>query len=249
MKQFLLILTCLFIHYLLPAQTSAGVADSNNLPAAIEDSMVILSPDFPAPVKRKISEDSIAALKSGKEFAYMQYIDSLFRHRSIEKQNIEPPASQPKEIISNPGLRALYWLIAFVLVLFIVFKMFVGKNALFAINQKTMHKNISQPKSSDPHLSNRENALNAIADKNYRLATRFMYLDALDTLGEKGQISITPQKTNYQYAGELKNTELKKSFTTITLHYEYAWFGNFPLNKNQFTEIENEFREFKTLLS
>lgn len=205
---------------------------------------------FNPPIPRRLSADSIRALKSMDEFGYMQTIDSFFRHRKIAKQpSADPAATKSKTIIINPRLRTLYWLVAFLLVIVVIFKMFIGKNSVFATNRKLVtdtHKKERTPARTD---SNYENALKAMKEGDFRVAVRYLYLDALEIMGKKGMITISPQKTNYQYMKELDNEGLQKSFALLTMHYEYTWFGNFNLNSQQFNTILSAFRNFKTSLN
>jgi hypothetical protein len=204
---------------------------------------------FRTPIPRRLSDDSVKALKSMKEFVYMKNIDSFFRHRKIPKEAVvKTKTGNSKTLLTNPGLRTLYWLIAFLLLIIIIWKMFIGKNSLFASNSKLVSSHAKKEKTGLKPLTNEEQALGAIAAGNFRLAVRHLYIDTLEMLGQKGYLVITPQKTNYQYVRELNNEGLQKSFARLTLNYEYTWFGEFQLNQQQFNVIYKAFQNFKTSL-
>jgi hypothetical protein len=76
------------------------------------------------------------------------------------------------------------------------------------------------------------------------LAIRFLYLQSLNKLAEREWLQLSPDKTNYQYVRELAKPQLKKSFARITLHYEYAWYGDFVIEQQVFDPIKKEFEEF-----
>ena len=84
----------------------------------------------------------------------------------------------------------------------------------------------------------------AIRMKNYRLAIRFLYLQSLSRLAEKGWLQLSPDKTNYQYVRELAKPQLKQPFARITLHYEYAWYGDFSIASDVFESVKQEFDLF-----
>lgn len=74
----------------------------------------------------------------------------------------------------------------------------------------------------------------AAAAGNYRLAVRHCYRFLLQTLQEKELIQFQPARTNYQYAYDLSETRLYQPFLHLTRHYEYAWYGGFPITREGF---------------
>lgn len=80
---------------------------------------------------------------------------------------------------------------------------------------------------------------------NYRQAVRLMYLDALKTLAEQRLILWRINKTNYDYLNELSGHSLKPVFRDLTRHYEYAIYGDFPLDTTRYEEIRNIFLDFQ----
>jgi hypothetical protein len=245
-------MTKLFVIVLLSCYWLSGVSqtDTNqiNLDAAEEmneDSAIdkIVFPTFTQPVLRRISNDSMQAIKNEESFGYMQYIDSFFRNKKIPKQAIQKEEDSPATpgFFSNPGLRMLYWLMAFAAVLWIVWRMFIGKGALFTSNKKHETVNTEPATEITGNMPSSELVDKAIGEGNYRMAIRYLYLQTLQLLADKELISLAPQKTNYQYVQEVNDIAQKPVFSKLTLRYEYAWFGNFKLSANQFTTIHKEF--------
>ncbi len=221
-------------------QIDLDSAEEMNVDSAIEQ---VIYPGFTQPVLRRISDDSLMEIKKQKSFAYMQYIDSFFRNKKLASksfQKVEEPVKAPG-FFSNPGLRMLYWLIAFAAVIWIMWRVFIGKSSLFTFNRKL------EPASNEPvpevpaNIPIYQLVDSAIYDGNFRMATRYLYLQTLQLLAEKELISLAPQKTNYQYVQELNNGSQKPAFSKLTLRYEYAWFGNFKLSASQFKTIHTEF--------
>ena len=84
----------------------------------------------------------------------------------------------------------------------------------------------------------------AIAQKDYRLAVRLYYLKALKELTDREMIDWRINKTNRSYVYELNSPTLRPDFERITLQFEYAWYGDFPVDETQFLNIKNQFLTF-----
>jgi hypothetical protein len=89
----------------------------------------------------------------------------------------------------------------------------------------------------------------ALAQHNYRLAVRLLYLKCLKQLSDKNLIQWEIDKTNTAYLYELKNNEQRQIFGLLTSRFEYVWYGNFPINKQAFSDIDLLFQNFKKQLS
>jgi hypothetical protein len=83
----------------------------------------------------------------------------------------------------------------------------------------------------------------AEADGEYRLATRYLFLNLLKQLEEKALIEFLPEKTNMDYILEL-NGDYRKSFVTITKLYEKVWYGVTTPEVKQFEFIKLQFESF-----
>ncbi|AXG74951.1 DUF4129 domain-containing protein [Flavobacterium arcticum] len=78
---------------------------------------------------------------------------------------------------------------------------------------------------------------------NYRLAIRYYYLWLLKELSEREIIQWHYDKTNSDYAYEIKKESLKKQFEYLSYVYDYSWYGEFPINESAFTKVRMAFRE------
>ncbi len=88
----------------------------------------------------------------------------------------------------------------------------------------------------------------ALQNNNYRLAIRYYYLLSLKRLSEKGKINWDSEKTNYDYYQEIKETELKKQFQYISYIYDYCWYGEFDIDKNEYDTSEKAFKNLMNLI-
>ena len=113
------------------------------------------------------------------------------------------------------------------------------------------------PKSSIPYQALNENIhemdfeqllTQSIQQKKYRRATRLYYLKALKSLSDKGHIRWKLHKTNHDYQTELDATPLGKPFSDITYLFDYTWYGNFPVDEQEFELVQRDFKHFQSLV-
>src|SRR6266536_669680 len=88
----------------------------------------------------------------------------------------------------------------------------------------------------------------ALQEGNYRLAIRLLYLQNLKILADKNFIVWQPNKTDTDYLHEINKSGLKQSFKNITDIFEYAWYGNRVVTKDDFAGIQKEFSQFQNQL-
>jgi len=88
----------------------------------------------------------------------------------------------------------------------------------------------------------------AIAQKDYRIAVRLLYLRSLKQLSDLQLIHWQIDKTNSTYVNELADPSQKQTFSLITRQFEYAWYGNFMIDKQAFINISLLFQDFKKQL-
>jgi len=78
----------------------------------------------------------------------------------------------------------------------------------------------------------------------YRLALRMKFLMILKQLSINNDIDWKYEKTNRDYASELRGTDLYKGFKNISGVFEWVWYGNYPITKDEFDYYEVTFNEF-----
>jgi hypothetical protein len=84
----------------------------------------------------------------------------------------------------------------------------------------------------------------AVTQHNYRLAVRLLYLRCLKQLSDAELIKWQIDKTNSAYINELSNQEQRKVFKTLTLQFEYVWYGEFAIDAPVFKNINTLFQDF-----
>ncbi len=87
----------------------------------------------------------------------------------------------------------------------------------------------------------------AIANNEYRVAVRLLYLRSLRALDDKRLIHWSSGKTNFDYIRELKVEDLKNEFIETTRIYEYLWYGEFELeDTEEFDRVRRMFEHLDT---
>ena len=189
--------------------------------------------------------DSLKKLQRQKEFAYIKNLDSLLKARQDaylkNQKEIEPPGEAPPNIF--PFLRILLWGIAIFAVVFIVYRLFLSERGLFAAPTRNKKLSVEEETVIDEEYLEQQ-LKDAIRKNNYRLAIRYLYLQTLSKMADKGWLQLSPDKTNYQYVQELNKSKFKNDFARITLHYEYAWYGNFRIGEEIFKPVHEAFEQF-----
>ncbi|PKQ45290.1 hypothetical protein CSW08_08730 [Confluentibacter flavum] len=117
-----------------------------------------------------------------------------------------------------------------------------GGSGLFSSKR---HKKIED--FEDITSENIENAdINALINRaennqDYRLAIRYYYLLVLKTLNLKNHIKFEDDKTNADYLNDIKSKPFSSAFEYISYLYNYIWYGEFPLDIDQYAKAKDKF--------
>ena len=88
----------------------------------------------------------------------------------------------------------------------------------------------------------------AVEDKDYRQGTRLLLLYSLKMLSDKHLIQWEAGKTNHDYVNELSANELKTGLNEISFYFDYAWYGNFPIDSEVFNKVQITFSDWRKKL-
>ena len=190
-----------------------------------------------------LSYDSIKNWRNLKDYAYTKYLDSLLKN--IKQK--EPPAPR-RSIFSNLFnsniVTVLLWTAAIAFILFILYRLFLAEG-VFKRNSKSAKAEAEVAEEIITSESDFDAMIRqAMQNGNYRQAVRYQYLQTLHLLAEKNMLQLAPDKTNFQYVSEITNRSHQQPFASLTLNYEYVWYGEFEIDKNIYDKIESNFRGF-----
>ena len=153
----------------------------------------------------------------------------------------------------GPFMRVLIYIIKYIFIaaglaaiVLLVFKL-AGIDMLHIFRRRSMQAEVPYSESLENiHEINFDAEIEkAIAQHNYRLAVRMLYLRCLKQLSDADLIKWQIDKTNSTYINELNNTEQRKVFKTLTLQFEYVWYGEFIIDAAVFKNINTLFQDFK----
>ncbi len=193
------------------------------------------------PQWKKLTDDEHFGYKDEKEKAVKKPV-------KIEKNEKQGDSLLDKifsAIFSKQG-KYVVWAILFLILGYAVFKFVVGeKSFLFARTKKKVVADAVETTEEDLLEMNWEQKLNEMIQKgDLRYAIRYSYMWMLQLLQEKSLISYRIDKTNYEYAAELKDN-FKQPFRQITRQYEYAWYGQYPVTEDAYNKFREEFTRIK----
>lgn len=207
------------------------------------------------------SNDSILKWKRSPEFGYMAYLDSLLKKKknglridtiSIDKNSgssktktISTPSSSSNGFLNSFPVKIFFWLIAIFFIGFILYKLFF-KGGLFT---KGNIKHDDEPVVEEPEKLNEYSTYNELIHEaelknDFNLAIRYLYLQSLKKLSDRELILFSPDKTNKFYVEELSGRTCQFEFASLTLNYEYVWYGKFAINPDRYQQLKQEFISF-----
>jgi hypothetical protein len=89
----------------------------------------------------------------------------------------------------------------------------------------------------------------AVQEKNFRRAVRLYFLQTLKLLSDKNLIKWKPEKTNYDYYLELREKPFHPDFRSISILYDYVWYGDFQIGEKDFLSASRQFGKFTGYLT
>ncbi len=86
-------------------------------------------------------------------------------------------------------------------------------------------------------------ALIAAAEENadYRRAVRLQYLWLLKRLADSETIDWKLNKTNRDYAHEIKDKALKRDFRRLSMIFDYVWYGDTTVDEESYSRTKELF--------
>ena len=248
--RFLLILAGLLFSFAVRAQVSTETADTTDFAAPAEDDDSSVQDEtttyYPDTLKREdryIVYDSVQAVNADKGFYYKRYMDSLLRATQFKVQKPRRSVNLNGSDFFNSAFGVIFWILAISLFGYLVYRLFLSNSSFLSRSRKNITSDVAI--SEDENANDPDSLLrNAIRNGNYRLAVRYLYLQSLKRLSEKKFIEINNNKTNYEYVNEVRRHKFANEFASLTLQYEYVWYGEYPVDERLFEQIQGGFTQF-----
>lgn len=198
-------------------------------------------------IYRSIPFDTIRSINSDKGFYYKTYMDSLLRATHLKTKQPKRRETNSFDIF-NSLFGIFFWIAAIALFVFIIYKLFLSNSSFFSRSKKNLSSDIAmdeQTLSDDPQTLLQQ----AIRNGNFRLAVRYLYLDTLQLMSDRKYIQINVNKTNYEYVNEVGKRDFANEFASLTLKYEYVWYGEYPVDQQLFNQLQESFIHFNKIIS
>jgi hypothetical protein len=194
---------------------------------------------------RSFSNEKLQAYKDNSDFIYetnLRETPGLFaRIKDWILNKIFDNLSDSN--LSNLSNFFLYVLIPLTII-FILWKLFGADKKFFFYGSSKKNKMNFEEVENIHEIDFDKLISEAVARQEYRLAVRLSYLRLLKELTVKNLIAWSPEKTNYEYLRELKENKLRDQFAHNSLMYEYIWYGDFEIDKDNFAKINSGFQTF-----
>ena len=134
-----------------------------------------------------------------------------------------------------------------VAVLYLVYVLFnEGSSGLFISGKNRTLNTFGEITSENIENTDVQSLIDQAENNNdYRLAVRYYYILVLKFLSLKNLIRFEENKTNADYLNEIAHLKFSNQFAYTSYLYNYIWYGEFPLNMEQYQTAR---QSFKTLL-
>lgn len=185
---------------------------------------------------RSIPDSIVDALKADEDFWYANMVKEEQKPRDLSW------LESLLEFLFNA--ERLIWIILGLLV-FAALMWFLANNKMNIFGRSRTTVNTLNHTGGDEQYTQPQDLplaiQQAVADKNYRLATRYYYILLLQKLAEAGHIKYKEDTTNMQYLTQVYSKSFYKDFFSVTRHYEYVWYGEMPIDETIYKAVEAEF--------
>lgn len=199
-------------------------------------------------VVRSFSNAELEKFKSDKDFQY----DVSQPAKSLWEKFWDWFWWKVTEILRTKRGRAAVWTILIaaglaVIVFFVIKVMGMKSGGLFLRNARS---NLSYTTETEDinRISFDEAIEEAVSNRNFRMATRLMYLQSLKQLSDKGYIQWQLNKSNSDYVSEVAGKPWQSLFKKLTYHFEYTWYGEMSLANEEFQNLQLQFQQFNNQL-
>lgn len=152
--------------------------------------------------------------------------------------------------IAESGMLSIVVLLIIVVVICLIVLKLIGVDYRTLLGKKELDKSDIDIYTENVHEMNFDALIsNALRNKDYRLAVRFLYLKNLKQMSDKDIIEWSAHKTNYSYQYEIQNSLLRSKFLETTLIFDYVWYGEFELDESKFTEVDSRMGDLNKMIN
>lgn len=145
---------------------------------------------------------------------------------------------------TSPLMKWIGYTVLALIILLIIYQVAVVNN-FFVFSRSGRKKNKQGDVDEDlSEIDLDEKIRESVANSEYRMAIRYLYLKTLKALNERNAIKIHAKATNNDYLQQMRTSARYNEFALLTRIYEYVWYGEFQPGNQQFEKIHNNFNQF-----
>jgi len=189
---------------------------------------------------RSTPDSVVARMQHLKEFAYANDPDYWTKKKEA------PPRRRSDSVWDFLGAMLQYLLFGiFIVVLLYILVKILSDSKIILFKRKT--KQIADAPNEEQVVEETDLSnliLAAEAKDQFRLATRYRYMQLLENLNTRQLIRMHGELTNWDYIRQLTTPKLTPKFRYLTIAYEYVWYGEFELRNDQYEQLKNKFETF-----
>lgn len=184
-----------------------------------------------------------ARYKNDESYWYMNYVPE--KKKEIKEETIDRPTSP--SVFVGKGFSILLWILIIGAFIGILVWFLMTNNLIQTRQNRKIQGQLTVEEEMGDNIF--EMKFSSMIEKakqsgNYALAIRLHYLQTIRVMSDKGLIQYKLDKTNMDYIFSLYNTPHYNSFFAITRMYEFAWYGEYPVEIGQYEKIEAKFNQF-----
>jgi hypothetical protein len=148
------------------------------------------------------------------------------------------------------GFKAFLWAASIGILLYAVLRVLGMEKVRFWMGAQGRGQGIRGEIVEDIHAIDYETSIGEAENEGrYRDAIRFHFLRSLKLMSDREVIRWNRNKTNIDYTRELSAHRLAGPFEQIRRIYEYAWYGEFPVSREDYLALHPYFSGFDKMVS
>lgn len=191
--------------------------------------------------KRVLPPAVVREMKSDEDFWYADYAFEKKKEKEIKKR---------KSFFELAWVKTILWMIiiggfATAIIMF-----------LYASNVRLFRKKVTVFTEESGYaetdnifeINYSERIEKAVQQGDYRLAVRLLFLQMLKSMAGRNIIQYKQDCTNFDYLIQLRGSPYYENFFRLARNYEYSWYGHFPVSRETWQLIKNDFEKTENLL-
>jgi hypothetical protein len=210
--------------------------DSNEIEKESSDEVVL----------RSVPDSTVERMKREKAFAYANDPAYWIKQKRVYRKGFWDYVF---EFFTSSEIRFIFYTLLVGLAIFVLYRIIVVNELLVFKGSKNSRRLSEEPGTAEADRNTVDAKIQeAIDQKNFQMAVRYLFLKTLYLLNDKDWIQFHPEATNNQYLSQMSGHEQNKDFRFLTRVYEYIWYGKFDITEQQFSLVHDSFKNFHAAL-